>query len=193
MKKVMFVLAAVACAASVQAATIKWSTGKVTLPGATTNMSASNTALYFWAEDIADPWGSTKVTSAGEGDAVTYTVSASDAQGVGYKTGNATITPKSTYSNGDTAYAAVIITYDSNNDGKIGVGDYYMTGTGSFSLDSDVSSTKSVAMGSWTQITATTPDPGPVPGPGPGPIPEPTSGLLLLLGAGMLALRRKQK
>ena len=29
--------------------------------------------------------------------------------------------------------------------------------------------------------------------PGPGPIPEPTSGLLLLVGGAMLALRRKQK
>ena len=31
------------------------------------------------------------------------------------------------------------------------------------------------------------------PTPGPGPIPEPTSGLLLLVGGAMLALRRKQK
>ena len=31
------------------------------------------------------------------------------------------------------------------------------------------------------------------PGPGPDPLPEPTSGLLLLVGGAMLALRRKQK
>ena len=34
---------------------------------------------------------------------------------------------------------------------------------------------------------------GSTPTPGPGPIPEPTSGLLLLVGGAMLALRRKQK
>ena len=34
---------------------------------------------------------------------------------------------------------------------------------------------------------------GDTPTPGPGPIPEPTSGLLLLVGGAMLALRRKQK
>ena len=34
---------------------------------------------------------------------------------------------------------------------------------------------------------------GSTPDPGPGPIPEPTSGLLLLVGGAMLALRRKQK
>ena len=45
----------------------------------------------------------------------------------------------------------------------------------------------------WTisGITALSPTPGPTPG--PDPLPEPTSGLLLLVGAGMLALRRKQK
>ena len=40
----------------------------------------------------------------------------------------------------------------------------------------------------FSYVAASTPTP-----PGPGPVPEPTSGLLLLVGAGMLALRRKQK
>ena len=39
----------------------------------------------------------------------------------------------------------------------------------------------------WKSFGTTTPTPG------PGPIPEPTSGLLLLVGGAMLALRRKQK
>ena len=43
-------------------------------------------------------------------------------------------------------------------------------------------------IGDFTYVAASTPTP-----PGPGPVPEPTSGLLLLVGAGMLALRRKQK
>ena len=46
----------------------------------------------------------------------------------------------------------------------------------------------------WTVsgIASLTPPTPPDP-PGPGPIPEPTSGLLLLVGGAMLALRRKQK
>ena len=40
----------------------------------------------------------------------------------------------------------------------------------------------------FTYVAASTPTP-----PGPGPVPEPTSGLLLLVGGAMLALRRKQK
>ena len=186
MKKVMFMLAAVACAASVQAATIKWGTGTVKLPDGTTNMTKSNVSLYFWSENIADPWASTKVTKSGEGDTATYAVAASDAASYAVKTGIATITGNtSTYSNGDTAYGAVILTYDSNNDGKIGIGDYYMTGTGSYELISDVSRTPNLAMSSWTQITASSSG-------GTTPVPEPTSGLLMLLGMAGLALKRKR-
>ena len=43
-------------------------------------------------------------------------------------------------------------------------------------------------IGDFTYVAASTPTP-----PGPGPVPEPTSGLLLLVGGAMLALRRKQK
>jgi len=187
MRKMMIVLAAIAMASATHAAVVKWSTGAVKLPGTTTNMSGSNTALYFYAENVADPWGS-KTTSSGEGDAVTYTVAASSGlSGTAYKTGNATITPSTTYVKDDTAYAAVIITYDANNDGKIGVGDYYMTGTGSYKLEAEANTTKALTMGSWTQITASSG------GGGDSGAPEPTSGLLLLVGAGILGLRRKQK
>ena len=183
MKKLMIILAAIAMAGATQAAQVKWQTEALKLPGTTTNISGSNVALYFYSQDIADPWG-TKATASGEGDAVTYSVAASSGMGgATYKSGKATITDSGAYSSGDTAYAAVIITYDANNDGKIGVGDYYMASSTSYTLESDVNATKSIAMGSWTQITS----------PGGGGAPEPTSGLLLLVGGAMLALRRKQK
>ena len=186
MKKLIVVMAAVAMACASQAATIKWGTGTVKVPGTTTNMTKSNISLYFWTENVSDPWTS-KATASGEGDAVTYAISGGTGATATYKSGVATITG-GTYDKGDTAYAAVILTYDANSDGKIGVGDYYMTGTGSYTLESDMNATPGLSMGSWTQIASTTPTP-----PGPGPVPEPTSGLLLLVGAGMLALRRKQK
>ena len=186
MKKLIVVMAAVAMACASQAATIKWGTGTVKVPGTTTNMTKTNISLYFWAEDVSDPWTS-KTTASGEGDAATYAISGGTGASATYKSGAATITG-GTYSNGDTAYGAVILTYDANSDGKIGVGDYYMTGPGSYTLVLDVTVTQDLSMGSWTQIVSTTPTP-----PGPGPVPEPTSGLLLLVGAGMLALRRKQK
>ena len=184
MKKLIVVLAAVAMACASQAATIKWGTGTVKLPGTTTNMTKTNVGLYFWAENIADPWSS-KTTASGEGDAVTYAITGGTGASVSYKSGVATITGGE-YSSGETAYGAVILTYDADGDGKIGVGDYYMTGTGSYLLDSDVNRTSNLAMGSWTQITSSG-------GGGGGDVPEPTSGLLLLMGGALLALRRKQK
>ena len=49
-------------------------------------------------------------------------------------------------------------------------------------------STDKMGAGSWATYTPAAPDPGPT-----GGAPEPTSGLLLLVGGAMLALRRKQK
>ena len=183
MKKLIVVLAAIAMAGATQAATIKWGTGTVKLPGTTTNMTKTNVALYFWADNVSDPWG-TKASASGEGDAVTYAISGGTGATASYKSGVATITGGD-YSNGDTAYGAVILTYDANSDGKIGVGDYYMTGTGSYTLEADVNKTVNLTMGSWTQITSSG-------GGGGGGAPEPTSGLLLLVGAGILGLRRKR-
>jgi len=143
--------------------------------------------LYFYAENVADPWAS-KATPSGEGDAITYAIA--ESTGFGSKTvskGSATITPTSSYGTGDTAYGAVILWYDADGNGTVNVGDSYMTGIGSFTLESEVSTTKGLAMGSWTQITASSG------GGGDSGAPEPTSGLLLLVGAGILGLRRKQK
>ena len=180
MKKLMIVMVAVVMAFASQAATIKWGTGTVKLPGTTTNMTKTNVALYFWAENVADPW-SAKTTSTGSGDDIAYSVTGGTGATVSYKSGVATITG-GTYSSGDTAYGAVLLTYDANNDGKIGVGDYYMVGSGSYKLESDVGVTQNLSMGSWTQITSS-----PTP-----PVPEPTSGLLMIVGLGALALRRRR-
>ena len=60
-------------------------------------------------------------------------------------------------------------------------------GSGAASFSNDI--TGMTASG-WSSISGSTPTP---PTPGPSGIPEPTSGLLLLVGGAMLALRRKQK
>ena len=187
MKKLIIVMAAIAMACASQAATVKWSTGTVKLPDGTTNMSASNSTLYFWASSVSDPWG-TKASATGEGDAAVYTVAASEGTQT-YRSGAATITgSSSTYSVGDTALATVIITRDANSDGKIGVGDYYMIGTGSYSVESDANKTVNLDMGSWVQIASQ----GGGGSGGSEDVPEPTSGLLLALGGAMLALRRRR-
>ena len=91
MKKLIVVMAAVAMACASQAATIKWGTGTVKVPGTTTNMTKSNISLYFWTENVSDPWTS-KATASGEGDAVTYAISGGTGATATYKSGVATIT-----------------------------------------------------------------------------------------------------
>ena len=73
MKKLMIVLAAIALAGASQAETVNWSTGTVKLPNGSTNLTSSNATLYFYSENLSDPWSS-KATASGEGDAVTYAV-----------------------------------------------------------------------------------------------------------------------
>ena len=102
--------------------------------------------------------------------------------GTTFKKNNA-ITPTSTgvaAGNGLTVYE-VLISSDGQN---IAWGSTTMN----LAAAPGMNQTKTLGASGFTYVAASTPTP-----PGPGPVPEPTSGLLLLVGAGMLALRRKQK
>ena len=178
------VLATVAVASvAVQAATIKWSTGAIKLPSSTTAMTGSNVNRYYFAlseaisGDVFANYATWNSTSSSYDFNSTGSAAGSVSKGV------ATFTDSTSYSSGDTAYAAVILWYDKDGDGKMNVGDSYIATQSSYTLDSD--SNKTVALGmnsmSWTTIAAPTP-----------PVPEPTSGILMLLGMAGLALRRKR-
>ena len=71
--------------------------------------------------------------------------------------------------------------------------DYVISGTQSFTAYTTGVDEPSSASFASTQGSNPSSAWGPKSGSGGGDIPEPTSGLLLLVGAGMLALRRKQK
>ncbi len=94
---------------------------------------------------------------------------------------NNAITPASTgvdAANGLTVYEVLI-----SSDGK-----NLAWASTTMNLAAAAGMNQAKTIGDFTYVAASTPTP-----PGPGPVPEPTSGLLLLVGAGMLALRRKQK
>ena len=94
---------------------------------------------------------------------------------------NNAITPTSTgvaAGNGKTVYEVLI-----SSDGK-----NLAWASTTMNLAASAGMNQSKTLGDFTYVAASTPTP-----PGPGPVPEPTSGLMLLVGAGMLALRRKQK
>ena len=96
---------------------------------------------------------------------------------------NNAITPTSTgvsAGNGKTVYEVLI-----SSDGKnIAWGQTTMN----LAATAGVNQGKTLAASAFSYVTA-----GGGGGGGSGDVPEPTSGLLLLVGAGMLALRRKQK
>ena len=100
--------------------------------------------------------------------------------GTVYKKNNA-ITPSSTgvsAGTGLTVYEVLI-----SSDGK-----NIAWGQQTMNLAAAAGVNQGKTLSSFNYVAASTPTP-----PGPGPVPEPTSGLLFLVGAGMLALRRKQK
>ena len=178
MKKIMCVLGAVALAASAHAAAVAWNSGSNSngFKDPDGNSLKSST-LYTMIVTFYDTDGTT----------VLGTQSDNTASGTGAYSG--------TYSGYDfvadkTYYASAII---SANDGSF----TREAGIGSFAIPSDGSNasinfttgagfeTASQKWGTtWTDTSG---------GGGSGGVPEPTSGLLLLVGGAMLALRRKQK
>ena len=197
MKKLMFMLAAVACAATMQAATYNWAW--YTSDAATTAFESSpatvvNTAIYLFFDQA-----NTSGTLANDSKAATLTMLRTDGKTIedtGYyasatlnDSGKLTSQAFTTSSAVKTYAYAVIIAdgsdgsqwaYFSANKNTTGL----ETGSGSFAFV--ISSTNIKALdetgtgAGWYQIKAG------------GDVPEPTSGLLLLVGGAVLALRRKR-
>ena len=189
MKKLMILATAAVASVAIQAATIKWQTGTIKLPGeggaqTGSNMSASNVNRYYFAlsdaisGDVFENYATWNATENKYDFNSTGSISSSS-----LSKGNATFTDPGTFSSGDTVYGAVILWRDTNADGKMNVGDYYLAKQDQYTLESDSNNTVALGMNSmtWTAIAAPTPV-----------VPEPTSGLLMLLGMAGLALRRRR-
>ena len=204
MKKLMFMLGVAACAVGVQAATVSWTCTNVkdgsgnaisgvayfvnaatlsqsdfkALSGATAMIDA----LKF---DVDDGAGGTKkqaMYSFNPSPAGKYT----EADGVA----NATLGLQD--ATASSAYLVIFDTATITDDSH-----YYLTDVKSFNTFSGTESqqvkwgsqsTASQAAGAWANVKTSGGG-----GTSGGDAPEPTSGLLLLVGGAMLALRRKQK
>jgi len=168
MKKLMFMLAAIVCAVAAQAATFKWSTGGLTVPGDdSTLISTDNGTWAATLQLFTDAAMSTAVTGAGG-----LTATSPNALG---QLGN-TVTG---LTEGNTYYGIVTVT------GNYGGKDYTISVSDPVSIKFKTSGT--------TQLNFSTAIANAGGWPTSGGVPEPTSGLLLLVGGAMLALRRKQK
>ena len=174
MKKIMFMLAAAVVAVTASASTVKWGLQS----GQTLSDISSGTMYLVYGAVPSTDWSAK--TSYSESD-LTGVVAAQGtvASGAYTDTTGVSITPSDIGVTGNGMkgfYAAVIA-----DDGKsIAVSNL---------KNINISSSTMTVQAMWTSGNFTTYTPSS----SGGDVPEPTSGLLLLVGAGMLALRRKQK
>lgn len=178
MKKLIVVLAAVALAAMSQAASVSWTVSNIYKGNTTDKALTTDGYMVYLVNDAT--YSRTDALSALEA-------------------GTLDVSGKATVSSGLTADGKVNKTVDLGAlaDGSytfynviVGDGNALISGTVTATItsvgDSQIQSfnAKTLSQNSANWKPA---------GGGSGDIPEPTSGLLLLVGAGMLALRRKQK
>ena len=182
MRKLMFMLAAVAMAASVHAASVTWSS--VTMYDATGAKVKANATMYVYVidkstyEGLSDVWatygddvkkGGTTATNVGGTKSASLTSKASV---------NA---PKDTAVANTTYYAAIIVTVGTGDEMKYYADKASVTtgddGNGGFTTfgAGKIDSATAAASG-WAAAT----------------VPEPTSAMLMLLGVAGLALRRRR-
>ncbi len=202
MKKLIVMTAAVALAVVSQAAVVDWGykiTNDKTVANATAAQSsayAKNYTVYLFAADAIDDWSKltqADLASAKDSAALQYQSYASRT-GANYATAddNGVVANARTFDVGDAAsYIGKIVVVDTVNN-------TYTASDITIASRSETAGADTAGVKSLTQTAFAAQSfgefySGGTPTPGPGPIPEPTSGLLLLVGGAMLALRRKQK
>ena len=185
MKKLM-IIAAIVCAAAANAATVNWKSGTTIKPDGSTAAGSGTLNMYIWLVDsetyastaVGDVWGTYGNTSLSAMSASADLKKESFGSATG-GTAAATDVPNST-----TLYGIIITAYDSDKDGTV---DMYAANKAIGAVNDSGSPTSPTGLakyiGGGTSGTAVSWQTA---------IPEPTSGLLMLVGLGALALRRRR-
>ena len=201
MKKLMFMIAAVAMAASLQAASMQWGIDKTAFKLSDGNSLPNGVTVYLLNADASDYATFTagladgSITSANVASkAASYTgllmdtkatKSSANTTSTGMGKNYAYIAPQTISVDDLDAHYYTVLTFDPTaSDGS-----YLLSGKVAAKgyEGSDSSGGQSASFGSSDFSSWSTPA-----SPTPGGIPEPTSGLLLVLGGAMLALRRRR-
>ena len=190
MKKVMLFLAAIALAVGVQGAAIDWKMGTaIKAPNAngslgTANAGAGTLSMYVWIVDQATYNAATADSIIADYSGSLGTATASVTGKSGAAGGTATTDGLSFSPTADTPYYAVVLTQYKSGDTEMFIANKAETVINTAGTKATVSNlsknwggTGGAAITSWSSAG----------------VPEPTSGLLLLVGGALLALRRKQK
>lgn len=190
MKKLMIALAVAASAVVSNAATIKWSTGAMSLPdGATYSKGTTTAYLYSLTQAqfdaIVSTWndGTGADMSKSVSSYITANSLAAEASANNKAGGKTTISGTSTYATGATAYGAIFIDYTGTDGKKYVFGNIASAYIENGEMDVDVLSLGSFVFGDTNTMSTAA---------AWYPVPEPTSGLLMLLGMAGLALRRRR-
>ena len=194
MKKMLIGAAVVCATVASQAASIKWSSGSIVLPGEggvlssdrLTNSSGFSLKMYAWesltastlAYNAGDMFKWYQNGASGTAFAGTTTINGTVNMSASATTATAigTIVPEA---NPTTVYGAVLFVLE---DETTGAAKWYMENSGSKESAAAVQTLNNLAskVGGTGDATKWS------------PVPEPTSGLLMLLGMAGLALRRKR-
>ena len=173
MKKIMFALAVAVIAGFAQAATVRWSSGGFSNGfGDENGGSLANSTAYTLTVTLWDAAGTTQLD--------TMTADAANATGAYAGAFSYTAAASTGY-----MISAVL----AKNDGTATL----EMDKAAFTTPASGTKTLNIATGANFDTTGSKWDAGGWQTSGGGDTPEPTSGLLLLVGGAMLALRRKQK
>ena len=192
MKKVMLFLAAIALAVGVQGAAIQWKMGTaIKAPNAdgslgTANAGAGTLSMYVWLVDEATYNSATADSIIADYSGSLSSASASVTGKSGAAGGTAKTDGLAFSTTSDTTYYGIVLTQYKSGDTEMYIANKATAIINSAGTDASVGNlSKNWGGGTGAAITSWSS--------AGGDVPEPTSGLLLLVGGALLALRRKQK